>query len=161
MATYNVYSVDVKVRLQSATDDNPSLLASASGSTAVLDSITINGVETDLRAIGSAEKTTIAAAVKQAVVDRLDFTVGSVTAGSNTGNGTVSTPTVTAIRAALETWTLTAISATVFRVSGSVSGPQANASTGVAYNNGIVAFTITAGGTPFVANDSFTFAITG
>lgn len=77
---------------------------------------------------------------------------------ANTGNGYVS-----AERASTspvdETWTLTATNATTFSVTGSVSGAQANATVGTAYDNGIVAFTIIAGGTAFEAGDEFTFDV--
>ncbi len=77
---------------------------------------------------------------------------------ANTGNGYVS-----AERASTspvdETWTLTATSATNFTVTGSVSGAQAAATVGTAYDNGIVAFKIVAGGTAFVADDEFTFSV--
>lgn len=77
---------------------------------------------------------------------------------ANTGNGYVS-----AERASTspvdETWTLTATNATTFSVTGSVSGAQANATVGTDYDNGIVAFTIIAGGTAFEAGDEFTFDV--
>ena len=76
----------------------------------------------------------------------------------NVGNGYVS-----AERAGTapvdETWTLTATSATNFTVTGSVSGAQAAATVGAAYDNGIVAFTIVAGTTAFEAADAFTFDV--
>jgi len=81
-----------------------------------------------------------------------------IAAGANTGDGYVS-----AERASTspvdETWTLTATSATNFTVTGSVSGAQAAATVGTPYDNGIVAFTIIAGDTAFVATDSFTFDV--
>lgn len=77
---------------------------------------------------------------------------------ANTGNGYVS-----AERASTspvdETWTLTATNATTFSVTGSVSGAQADATVGTAYDNGIVAFKIVAGGTAFEADDEFTFDV--
>jgi len=77
----------------------------------------------------------------------------------NTGDGTCSQPTAVD-DAPTETWTLTATSATTFTVTGSVSGGKADATVGSSYNNGLVAFLITAGGTPFVASDEFTFTVT-
>lgn len=78
--------------------------------------------------------------------------------GGNVGDGYVS-----AERASTspvdETWTLTATSATNFTVTGSVSGSQAAATVGTAYDNGIVAFTIIAGSTAFQSGDSFTFDV--
>lgn len=46
-----------------------------------------------------------------------------------------------------------------FKVVGATSGNQAQAIVGTPYNSGIVAFTITAGGTPFAAGDYFTFTV--
>jgi len=52
-----------------------------------------------------------------------------------------------------ETFTLTAINANTFSVVGSVSGALANATVGTPYTSAVVAFTITAGGTAYVAGD--------
>ena len=76
----------------------------------------------------------------------------------NTGNGFVSAERAGAAPVD-ETWTLTATSATNFTVTGSVSGAQAAATVGTPYDNGIVAFTIIAGGVAFVADDEFTFDV--
>lgn len=62
-----------------------------------------------------------------------------------------------------ETWEITCTSTTgggVFSVVGSVSGTKANASVGEAYDNGLISFTIAAGGVPFVVGDKFTFSTT-
>lgn len=64
-----------------------------------------------------------------------------------------------------ETWTIACTDATtpgaeVWSVTGSVSGAQAGATTGVAYDNGLVAFTITAGATDFAVSDQFTLDTT-
>jgi hypothetical protein len=88
--------------------------------------------------------------LSEAVADR---------AYSGTGNGTLSSVVCNQYPATLvgsEKWTLTATSATNFTVAGSLSGAKAAATAGVAYDNGSIAFTITAGGTPFVAGDKFT-----
>lgn len=81
---------------------------------------------------------------------------------TGTGPGTMeaidtypSTPT--------ETWTITCTDATtsgaeVWSVSGSVSGAQASATTGLAYDNGIIRFTITGSG--YAVNDEFSLAVT-
>jgi len=78
--------------------------------------------------------------------------------GGNTGDGYVSAERAGAAPVD-ETWTLTATSATNFTVTGSVSGAQAAATVATPYDNGIVAFTIIAGDTAFVATDSFTFDV--
>jgi len=60
----------------------------------------------------------------------------------------------------VETWTVTATSATDFTVVGSVSGTHANATLGTGYtsSNG-VSFLISAGNIPFVAGDKFVFNV--
>ena len=87
---------------------------------------------------------------------------GAVTAGgSNTGNGTVDTIEADD-SAPAETWTLTATTTgpgATFTVVGSVSGAQANATSGVAYDNGLVSFTISDGATAYAVNDSFSFPV--
>lgn len=55
-----------------------------------------------------------------------------------------------------ESWAIVATSATNFTVTGSISGPQVDATVGTPYDNGLVGFLITAGATPFVAGDEFT-----
>ena len=59
--------------------------------------------------------------------------------------------------AAPEVWTVQFTSATAFTVSGSISGPTANGTVGVAYDNGYLGFTISQGSIPFAAGDEFTF----
>jgi len=87
--------------------------------------------------------------------------------GTNVGNGTVSLPKVTE-DAVVETWTLTCTTpggtgVAVFSVTGSISGAQTNVATSnLTYitDDGAISFLITAGGTPWSADDAFTFAIT-
>ena len=87
------------------------------------------------------------------------------------GNGTISYPTIAnpiydwstkTVTVPLETWTVTAVDANNFTVTGSVSGAQATqAVVGTAYlTTNKIGFTITAGTTPFAAGDTFTFKIT-
>ncbi len=65
-----------------------------------------------------------------------------------------------------ETWTVicvdtTTVGSEVWDVTGSVSGPQAQATTGVAYSIAdTLGFLITAGGAPFALDDTFTFRTT-
>lgn len=77
------------------------------------------------------------------------------------GNGTLSN-LVTTPAAVAETWTLTCTAkdtnAGTFSVVGSVSGATANATVGVAYDNGLVKFTLTDGSTDFEVGDKFVFA---
>lgn len=57
-----------------------------------------------------------------------------------------------------ETFTITATSATSFTVVGSVSGSLGTATVGTPFSHAKLAFTITAGGTAFVAGDAFTLS---
>jgi hypothetical protein len=88
------------------------------------------------------------------------FAAAAGVAGSgNTGNGTMGTP-ATATGAQAGTYTVEYVSATRFNVydpNGKLVGEGVN---GTAFAGGQVAFTMTAGGTAFVANDSFTIAVT-
>lgn len=83
---------------------------------------------------------------------------------AGTGNGTLGSE-VTFPATVTETWTIKCTSATtvgaeVWSVTGSVSGALASATTGVAYTNGKIGFTITAGTVNFAVNDAFTLATT-
>lgn len=79
---------------------------------------------------------------------------------SGTGNGTMSVPVINqGTSTVAETWTITATSATNFTVVGSVSGAKAAATVGTPYDNGLISFTITAGGTAFVASDVFSVPV--
>ena len=102
--------------------------------------------------------------VVRADVDLSDDPITTLTASTpvltGTGNGTMTAVSVDQIAGQAESWTITATGATTFTVVGSVSGAQGNATVGVPYNNGIVAFTINAGLTPFIASDYFIFNVT-
>jgi hypothetical protein len=77
---------------------------------------------------------------------------GKTFAGVGTGDLTGYIGTAATIA---ETWTITATSSTNFTVTGSVSGAQAAATVGTPYSNAFIAFTITAGGTAYVAGDTW------
>lgn len=77
----------------------------------------------------------------------------------NVGNGTVGAISLDQTIAVTEAWTLTATSATNFTVVGSVSGAKAAATVGTPYTGAALHFTITAGGTAFVAGDAFAITI--
>lgn len=84
----------------------------------------------------------------------------------NTGDGTMNDHGGTGIpfaepQAVDEFWTFTAVNATTFDVLGSVSGANAQLTVGVDYTTdaGEIEVRITAGGTPFVAADFFTFTV--
>jgi hypothetical protein len=74
---------------------------------------------------------------------------------AGTGNGTL-TAYKGGATALAQTFTITATSATNWTVVGSVSGSIGPATTGTPFSHTRVAFTITAGGTPFIAGDVFT-----
>jgi len=82
---------------------------------------------------------------------------GAAVAGANTGNGTAGAVTVAA-NAQVGTYVLTATAATVFQVVAPDGRRLADLKTGIAYADEI-GLTLTAGGTAFVAGDSFTVAI--
>jgi len=97
---------------------------------------------------------------------RSDERISSIQPGSvsdpgagNTGNGTL-TGVLTIDGVVAETWTITATSTgptADFSVVGSVSGGHAAAISGTPYDNGLVSFTISDGGTPYIIGDDFTF----
>lgn len=81
--------------------------------------------------------------------------------GGNTGNGTMTAgPTVTAGVAKSGAYSIKFTSATTFNVFDPQGRELAPGNTGVAYLNGDIGFTITAGGVAFVAGDSFTVTVT-
>ncbi len=76
-----------------------------------------------------------------------------------TGNGTLVMSGVDGASPDGEVWTITFSDATNFAVSGSTLGAQAAGTVGTPYvsDGGEVSFLVTAGGTPFVNLDEFTF----
>lgn len=81
-----------------------------------------------------------------------------------TGTGTL-TKLDTHPATVTETWTIQCTSAPsagneAWSVTGSVSGAKAAATTGVAYDNGLLAFTVAAGATAFAVGDKFTVGAT-
>ncbi len=86
---------------------------------------------------------------------------GTAGAPAFTGTGTGTMTGVTArVGSVPETISMTAIDATHFAVTGSVSGTLGTATVGVPFTSGQIGFTIAAGGTAFVAGDKFTVATT-
>ncbi len=85
--------------------------------------------------------------------------IGGTRAGTGTLAGLEAAPA-----SVTETWTLTCTAAAAnggtFSVSGSVSGAQAAATVGSAYDNGLLKFTLTDGATDFVVGDVFTIPVT-
>lgn len=88
-----------------------------------------------------------------------------VPGGANVGTGVMG-PVSVGANTRTETWIVTCANAAtpgseVWNVTGSVSGPQAQATTGVAYSIlNTLGFSITAGGTGFAVGDTFTFRTT-
>ncbi|MDE3022253.1 MAG: head decoration protein [Pseudomonadota bacterium] len=82
---------------------------------------------------------------------------GKPAGGANTGNGTISAVTLGKF-AQVGAYVLTALTATDFQVVGPNGARLAEATAGVAYADQID-FTITAGGTAFVAGDGFTVTV--
>lgn len=80
----------------------------------------------------------------------------------NTGNGTCSAVVTNDATTLTENITVTFSAADAFTVVGSVSGAMGSGAPGVAFTdaNSKVSFTITAGETPFVSGDKFTFSTT-
>lgn len=103
------------------------------------------------------------------LLDRIRrFACGYGTAGAPAKTGT-GTGTMTGVdthpATVTETWTIICTSiatpgAESWSVTGSVSGVKAVATTGVAYDNGLLAFLISAGGTAWAVNDQLTVATT-
>ncbi len=81
---------------------------------------------------------------------------------NNSGNGVISNLSINATTTLSENWTLTALNATTFTVSGSISGEQSQAVVDQAYSadNKQVSLTIAGGSVPFAAGDTFTFKTT-
>jgi hypothetical protein len=81
--------------------------------------------------------------------------------GGNTGTGTVTAgPTVTAGAAQNGAYSVKFTAETVFSVFDPNGRELTPGATGVAYSDGGIGFTITAGGTAFVAGDGFTMTVT-
>lgn len=83
----------------------------------------------------------------------------SAPGSGNVGNGTLGSISVGSAPL-FGVYTLKAIDATHFSVTDPEGNPQAEATVGTAYASSTINFTITAGGTAFAANDSFTITVT-
>jgi len=102
--------------------------------------------------------------VRGTVVGRTTNFSIQATAGTNTGNGTIGTilpGTGGAEQPSLSGagYVLIATNATTFTVTDPEGNALPNATVGTAYVNAEIDFTITAGGTAFVAGDSFTLSV--
>jgi len=88
------------------------------------------------------------------------LTAAAAALGTNTGNGTFGTITPQAAPATMiGVYSILFTAATAFTVT-APDGQTSTGSTGVAFSALGVGFTITAGGTPFAVNDSFTLTTT-
>ena len=85
--------------------------------------------------------------------------VTSVTAGSNTGTGTL-TEVYGGPNSVAEDITVTFTSASAFGVSGATSGAMAAGTVGTAYSSAIISFTANAGGEAFINGDTFVIVTT-
>ena len=86
--------------------------------------------------------------------------VGAVgAAGTNTGDGTIGTVSATSAANA-GVYKITMLTATTFEVVNPLNDRLGEGATGTAYSSDGVTFTITVGGTPMVAGDSFTVTVT-
>lgn len=86
-------------------------------------------------------------------------TVTSAPGGTNTGNGTLGSLTANGYAPQPGVYTVEFDDATHFMVSDPSGSEVGHGTTGVAYAAGGLGFTITAGGTAFVAGDSFSITV--
>jgi hypothetical protein len=100
----------------------------------------------------------LAGTILGAILSALSATAAAI--GTNTGNGTFGTITAQAAPATIPgTYTLVMTGATTFLVT-APDGATATGTAGVAFSALGIGFTLTAGGTAFVAGDGFTFTVT-
>lgn len=93
------------------------------------------------------------------VLARASNGTASATAGTNTGNGTMGAVTVNQA-AKPGSYVFTATGAATFTAIDPQGYELQNVTVGAAYNDAELGFTITAGGTAFVAGDKFTVVVT-
>ena len=163
-----IYEVLIRGRGVSAAADDPSLAASASGTTITIDGITVNGVDKPMALFQATELSTLTAAIKAGLVDVLDVnTIGAAVITKDrvtaAGTGDFSVTGVSCIPGTVaEVWTVTVTNATApatWSVVGATSGAKASATTGVAYDNGQIAFTINDTGVDAGVADQFTLTV--
>lgn len=80
-------------------------------------------------------------------------------AGTNTGNGTIGTLSVSGYAAKVGVYAVEFDDATHFIVSDPLGAEVGHGTTGVAFKAGGLSFTITAGGTAFIPSDSFAVTV--
>jgi uncharacterized protein YaiE (UPF0345 family) len=109
----------------------------------------------------SREEVTVASGsnlVAGTVIGKRLFALEGVTAGSNTGNGTVDDPAL-GPQVKKGNYVLTALDASNFAVKAPDGTALPDAKVGTAYSNEQISFTITAGATAFAAGDTFTISV--
>lgn len=100
----------------------------------------------------------LAGTILGAILSALSATAAAI--GTNTGNGTFGAITAQAAPATIPgTYTLVMTGATTFLVT-APDGATATGTAGIAFSALGIGFTLTAGGTAFVAGDGFTFTVT-
>lgn len=85
--------------------------------------------------------------------------ISSATGTNNTGNGTLGTLTAQGYAAKPGNYALEMLSATTYEMHDPAGLTVGRGATGVAYKSGGLAFTLTAGSTPFTANDTFIITV--
>lgn len=101
-----------------------------------------------------------AALLAGTILGRLTASVSATAAkAGNTGNATVGTVTITAA-ARVGVYEIIFLTATTFRVVNPDDIEVGTGSTGVVFTGGGLSFTVTAGGTPMIADDGFDITVT-
>lgn len=116
-----------------------------------------NGVVAFEIEIGETFEPLITAALNEIDI-LIDATAGGLANAHNTGTGTISAVAV-GLGAQAGAYAVAFTSATAFTVTAPDSTAAGSGTVGTAFNAGGVAFTITAGTTPFVAGDGFTVTV--
>lgn len=94
-----------------------------------------------------------------AMLGQVERKLGTVEADSgNTGDGTITNGAMKK-KSKIGTYKITMLGASAFRVQDSDGNELENGAAGTTYDNEFLTFDITAGGTPFIAGDFFTFAV--
>lgn len=164
MADYKIYEVSARARFTDATELDPKLVSTAAAVTGAFEKLVINGVEYPASALAAGEVNAILAAIQQAVVDKLDFTIGVPTQVPH-GDGTFVID-ATVDTAPTEDWTVQFLTPTTYTVVGSVTGALANGDTtagapaGAYEAVGYFDATATVGAIPFMTGDRFRWTIT-
>ena len=168
LATFALFAVSMSMFLQVASAQNTGTLAltDASGVSQLAfesgDRVYLSVTDADRNTSGSADTLT----VRISSDTENTGTPASATAPNSSGNTGTGTLTVSGVglNTRTENWTVTAISATEFVISGSVSGAQSRnlltTDTTYSTDNDEVSLALTVGNFAFTAGDRFTFSTT-